>query len=87
VTGIVHVLGSWRSRSVVGIATLAAGPFKRAEAKLRGVSGVLDTAVCYVGGTRDNPTYAQVRGGATGHAEAVQAEFDPRRRGLAVAVL
>jgi methionine-S-sulfoxide reductase len=70
---------SWRPRPVVGIATLAAGPFEQVEAEFRGLPGVLDTAVGYSGGSRPNPTYGQVRGGGTGHVEAVQVEFDPRR--------
>ena len=71
--------GSRRPETVVGIATLAAGPFEQVEAELRRLPGVLDTAVGYTGGTRPNPTYAQVRAGGTGHVEAVQVEFDPRR--------
>lgn len=41
---------------------------------LKGVSGVLPG---YSGGTVPNPTYDQVCGGTTGHAECTQVEFDP----------
>jgi len=41
--------------------------------------GVFTTAVGYAGGDAPNPTYAQVCSGATGHAEAVLAVYDPAR--------
>ncbi|MBN2431405.1 MAG: peptide-methionine (S)-S-oxide reductase MsrA, partial [Acidobacteria bacterium] len=39
--------------------------------------GVRDTAVGYMGGTKENPSYKQVCTGHTGHAEVVQVEYDP----------
>jgi methionine-S-sulfoxide reductase len=41
--------------------------------------GVLDTRVGYTGGTVPKPTYEQVCGHGTGHAEAIKITFDPRR--------
>ena len=70
---------SGRRDPVVAVATLAAGPFWAAEAAFRELPGVHDTSVGYTGGLRPNPTYEQVAGGRTGHVEAVQVEFDPRR--------
>jgi peptide-methionine (S)-S-oxide reductase len=58
-------------------ATLAGGCFWCTEAvfkRLKGVSAVLPG---YTGGTLPNPTYGQVCSGQTGHAEAIQVEFDP----------
>lgn len=61
------------------IATFANGCFWCTEAVLEQLDGVLDVTSGYMGGTIDAPTYEQVCGGSTGHAECVQVTFDPAR--------
>ena len=58
-------------------ATLAAGCFWGVEAAFRQIKGVVSATVGYSGGTSPNPGYYDVCGGDTGHAEALQIEFDP----------
>ena len=59
------------------IATLAGGCFWCVEAVFKDLIGVESVVSGYMGGHVDDPTYRQVCGGDTGHAEVVQIAFDP----------
>jgi peptide-methionine (S)-S-oxide reductase len=58
------------------MATFAMGCFWGAERKVWEIKGVYSTAVGYAAGFTPNPTYEEVCGGLTGHAEVVRVVFD-----------
>ena len=59
------------------VATFAGGCFWCVESGFEHVPGVVEAVSGYTGGLADNPTYAQVSSGATGHIESVRVHYDP----------
>jgi peptide-methionine (S)-S-oxide reductase len=60
-------------------ATFAGGCFWCTEAVYAQIKGVQSVTSGYIGGQNANPTYEQVCTGRTGHAEAVEIEYDPQQ--------
>ncbi len=60
-------------------ATFAGGCFWCMEEVFEGVEGVVSVVSGYTGGQKANPSYEEVSDGWTGHAEAIELQFDPAK--------
>jgi peptide methionine sulfoxide reductase msrA/msrB len=60
-------------------ALFASGCFWGTQYYMKRAPGVISTTVGFTGGRTSHPTYKQVSGGRTGHAEAVQIVYDPNK--------
>jgi peptide-methionine (S)-S-oxide reductase len=61
------------------VATFAGGCFWCMEPPYDKLPGVVATISGYIGGQKSNPTYQEVSAGTTGHTEAVQVVYDPKK--------
>jgi methionine-S-sulfoxide reductase len=61
------------------VAYFAGGCFWGTQYEFKNIPGVISTAVGYSGGKTQNPTYQDVCGHVTGHAEAVRIVYDPKK--------
>lgn len=59
------------------VAIFGGGCFWCTEAIFKMLKGVVSVIPGYAGGTKTNPTYAEVSSGGTGHAEVTRVEYDP----------
>jgi len=61
------------------VATFAGGCFWCMESVFDRLNGVVDVIAGYTGGNKENPTYKEVCSGTTGHLEAIQIIYDPKK--------
>ena len=61
------------------VATFAGGCFWCMEKPFDMIDGVISTTSGYIDGFKKNPTYREVSNGSTGHTEAIQIVYDPKR--------
>jgi peptide-methionine (S)-S-oxide reductase len=73
------VLRDTATMSEARTAIVAGGCFWCTEAVFLDVKGVTKVESGYIGGQVPNPTYKQVCGGDTGHAEAIRVTYDPEQ--------
>ena len=68
-----------RDEASLAKATFAGGCFWCMEGPFDELEGVLSTTSGYIAGHKKNPTYEEVSAGTTGHTEAVQVVYDPKK--------
>ena len=77
--GLAHGAESTSGSAPMAKATFAGGCFWCMEPPYDELDGVISTISGYTGGTKKKPSYEQVSAGTTGHAEAVEITYDPKK--------
>jgi peptide-methionine (S)-S-oxide reductase len=78
-TALAQTTGVKPAAATTSRATFAGGCFWCMEPPFDHLDGVISTTSGYIGGRTKNPSYQEVSSGVTGHAEAVQVVYDPRK--------
>jgi len=77
-----HRMQATEAKSDINSIVLGGGCFWCVEALYDTLEGVVSVQSGYAGGSVENPTYREVCGGSTGHAEVVKISYDPARISL-----
>lgn len=77
--GAMFVSAAALAQAPTAKATFAGGCFWCMEAPFDKIDGVISTTSGYIGGKKKDPTYREVSSGTTGHTEAVQVVYDPKK--------
>lgn len=72
-------MNSEKSQDGLQVATFAGGCFWCTEAVFLQLDGVKSVVSGYTGGQTQNPTYAEISNGDTGHAESIRISFEPAK--------
>jgi peptide methionine sulfoxide reductase msrA/msrB len=79
ISGATYSDAAQKEETMIRVATFAGGCFWCTESDFEKVPGVVKVISGYTGGHKKNPTYQEVSSGTTGHVEAIQVYYDPKK--------